>query len=160
MWDGPTDSSASFMKGVPDKLAEELGCKSSGQGLSPGHDRVEDHFSVNPSQHLHRPINACLTFMCTPYTKIISRVYVHLSRREGLMAHGMETHSITRKSSMQMLHNSSTQMLHNSSRMIKTMIVATPDGKRGELATKQCSCVFEALPLVSLFSVSLQSLIP
>ena len=99
------------------------------------------------------------------------------------MANGMETHSITRKSSMQMLHNSSThmlhnsitqmlhnsstqmlrnssmQMLHNSSRMIKTMIVATPDGKRGELATKQCSCVFEALPLVSLFSVSLQSLI-
>ena len=82
------------------------------------------------------------------------------------MLHNSSTHMLHNSStqmllnsSTQMLHNSSTQMLHNSSRMIKTMIVATPDGKRGELATKQCSCVFEALPLVSLFLVSLQSLI-
>ena len=49
--------------GVHGWLANMLDCKSSGQGLTPEHNRVKDHFSPLLSLHSPRLVSAILVFL-------------------------------------------------------------------------------------------------
>ena len=100
-------------------LGNTVECKSSGQAFDSCMQHCEGLISVLLSQHFRRLFSACLAFMHTVCTKIIAHVKDPMSSEKNLMASVIKT-----------------QVRHNSGRIIKMIIVATPNGRRKRIWMK------------------------